>query len=326
MAVYTDINEIELAQFLKNYDIGELLSYKGIAEGVENSNYLLHTSKAAFILTLYEKRVDSSDLPFFLGLMEHLAGKGISCPLPVVQKSGSNIGELAGRPAAIVTFLEGMWMRRPTVQHCAALGEALARMHLAGEDFPMRRKNALSVESWRPLWNNSRTDADQVEAGLAKETEEDLLFLEENWPSHLPSGVIHADLFPDNVFFLGSQLSGIIDFYFACTDLLAYDVAVCLNAWCFEKDNSFNLTKGTALLRGYNAVRPLSKEEAASLPVLARGSALRFMLTRLYDWLNTPEGSFVVKKDPREYLRRMRFHRQISSPEEYGLAFEGQKA
>ncbi|MEK1891542.1 MAG: homoserine kinase [Phyllobacterium sp.] len=326
MAVYTDINEIDLGHFLKDYEIGELLSYKGIAEGVENSNYLLHTSTGSFILTLYERRVNSNDLPFFLGLMRHLAGKGINCPLPVNQKSGSSIGELAGRPAAIVTFLEGMWMRRPTVQHCFAVGEALARMHLAGEDFPMRRKNALSVEGWRPLWENSKAGADSVEPGLANETEADLAFLEANWPSHLPHGVIHADLFPDNVFFLGSQLSGLIDFYFACTDLLAYDVAVCLNAWCFEKDNTFNLTKGTALLRGYTSIRSLSADEAASLPILARGSALRFMLTRLYDWLNTPEGSLVVKKDPMEYLRRMRFHRQIKSAEEYGLLLEGQKA
>ncbi|MDR6633626.1 homoserine kinase type II [Phyllobacterium sp. 1468] len=325
MAVYTDINEIDLAHFLKDYDIGELLSYKGIAEGVENSNYLLHTSTGSYILTLYEKRVNSNDLPFFLGLMRHLAGKGIRCPLPVNQKSGSSIGELAGRPAAIVTFLEGMWMRRPTVQHCFALGEAMARMHVAGEDFPMRRPNALSVEGWRPLWDNSKASAGRVEPGLAEETEADLAFFESNWPSHLPSGVIHADLFPDNVFFLGNKLSGLIDFYFACTDLLAYDVAVCLNAWCFEKDHSFNLTKGTALLRGYNSVRPLSVDEAVSLPVLARGSALRFMLTRLYDWLNTPEGSLVVKKDPMEYIRRMRFHRQITSAEEYGLILEGSK-
>ncbi|MGH6862522.1 MAG: homoserine kinase, partial [Phyllobacterium sp.] len=259
-------------------------------------------------------------------LMQHLAGKGISCPLPVSQKSGSSIGRLAGRPAAIVTFLEGMWMRRPTAQHCHALGEALAQMHLAGADFPLRRGNALSVEGWRPLWNNSRSGADRVEPGLAKETEADLAFLEANWPAHLPSGVIHADLFPDNVFFLANRLSGIIDFYFACTDLYAYDVAICLNAWCFEKDHAFNLTKGTALLRGYSSVRPLSADEAASLPILARGAALRFMLTRLYDWLNTPEGSLVVKKDPMEYIRRMRFHRQITSPEEYGLQLESQKA
>ncbi|MGH6760461.1 MAG: homoserine kinase [Phyllobacterium sp.] len=323
MAVYTDINEIELANFLNEYDIGKLMSYRGIAEGVENSNYMLHTEAGMYILTLYEKRVNRNELPFFIGLMQHLAGNGIHCPLPVHQKNGSAIGELAGRPAAIVTFLEGMWMRRPTVQHCYAVGVALARMHLAGQDFRMQRKNALSVDGWCPLWKGVEARADEVEQGLACETEADLAFLEANWPKHLLSGVIHADLFPDNVFFLGDELSGLIDFYFACTDLLAYDVAICLNAWCFEKDFSYNLTKGTALLAGYASVRPFSDEEAAALPVLARGAALRFMLTRLYDWLTVPDGSFVVKKDPMEYVRRMRFHRQIVSATEYGLAKTG---
>ena len=322
MAVYTDIGEIELAAFLEHYGIGELLSYKGIAEGVENSNFLLHTSTGAYILTLYEKRVNRDDLPFFLGLMRHLAGKGLSCPLPVTRKDGQTIGELAGRPAAIITFLEGMWMRRPTVDHCREVGRAMAQMHLAGQDFAMRRDNALSVSGWRPLWDKARDRAGEVEEGLAAEVESDLAFLEANWPTELPSGVIHADLFPDNVFFLGKRLSGVIDFYFACTDLLAYDIAICLNAWCFEKDNAFNLTKGMALLGGYTAVRPLSAQEAKALPILARGSALRFLLTRLYDWLNTPAGSLVVKKDPLEYLRRMRFHRQIGSAEEYGLKIE----
>jgi homoserine kinase type II len=323
VAVYTDISEIELGAFLTNYEIGELLSYKGIAEGVENSNFLLHASSGSYILTLYEKRVNREDLPFFVDLMEHLRKKGVNCPLPVKQKNGSAIGELAGRPAAIVTFLEGMWMRRPTVEHCGAVGAALAEMHLAGEDFPMVRHNALSVDGWRPLWHGARNRADEVEPGLAVETEADLAFLEANWPSELPKGIIHADLFPDNVFFLGNRLSGLIDFYFACTDLLAYDVAVCLNAWCFEKDHSFNLTKGMALLNGYTSVRPLSRDEADALPMLARGAALRFMLTRLYDWLNVPAGSLVVKKDPLEYLRRMRFHRQVRSPFEYGLVAEG---
>jgi homoserine kinase type II len=290
VAVYTDISEIELAAFLRDYDIGELLSYKGIAEGVENSNFLLHTSSGAYILTLYEKRVNRDDLPFFV---------------------------------AIVTFLEGMWMRRPTVEHCREVGRALAAMHLAGQDFAIRRPNALSVSGWRPLWERARARADEVETGLVAEVETDLAMLEREWPADLPSGVIHADLFPDNVFFLGRTLSGLIDFYFACNDLLAYDVAICLNAWCFEKDNSFNLTKGRALLGGYTAVRPLSPAEAEALPVLARGSALRFMLTRLYDWLNTPAGSLVVKKDPLEYLRRMRFHRQVRSPSEYGLEMDG---
>ncbi|MET0597434.1 MAG: homoserine kinase [Mesorhizobium sp.] len=319
MAVYTDISEVELAAFLKNYRIGELYSYKGIAEGVENSNFLLHAESGAYILTLYEKRVNRDDLPFFLALMQHLASRGISCPQPVAQRDGTAIGEVAGRPAAIVTFLEGMWMRRPTVEHCRAVGVALASMHLAGRDFALRRENALSVGGWRPLWAMSRARADEVEMGLAAETEADLDTLEAGWPKGLPQGVIHADLFPDNVFFLGGSLSGLIDFYFACTDVLAYDVAVCLNAWCFEKDHSFNHTKGRALLGGYTSVRPLAAAEATALPVLARGAALRFMLTRLHDWLTVPAGSLVVKKDPMEYVRRMRFHRAIRSAAEYGL-------
>jgi homoserine kinase type II len=319
MAVYTDVTEAELGAFLKNYPIGELLSYKGIAEGVENSNYLLHTGSGSFILTLYEKRVERADLPFFLGLMQHLAAKGIDCPVPVHQNGGDMIGELAGRPAALVTFLEGMWMRRPTVRHCRQVGEALARLHLAGGDFRITRRNALGVHGWRPLWDLSRARANEVESGLAAEVEADLDRLEAGWPSDLPAGIIHADLFPDNVFFLGEKLSGLIDFYFACTDLLAYDVAVCLNAWCFERDHSFNITKGAALLDGYVGVRPLSAAEVAALPVLAHGAALRFMLTRLYDWLNVPDGSFVRKKDPLEYVRRMRFHRAIRTAAEYGL-------
>jgi homoserine kinase type II len=319
MAVYTDVPEAELGGFLKNYSIGELLSYKGIAEGVENSNYLLHAGSGSFILTLYEKRVERADLPFFLGLMQHLAAKGIDCPVPVRRKDGALIGELAGRPAALVTFLEGMWMRRPTVEHCREVGAALAALHLAGQDFALTRRNALSLDGWRPLWNLSRERADEVELGLAGEVEGDLARLEAGWPSGLPSGVIHADLFPDNVFFLGEKLSGLIDFYFACTDLLAYDLAVCLNAWCFERDHSFNITKGAALLGAYVGVRPLEEAEVAALPILAHGAALRFMLTRLYDWLNVPDGSFVRKKDPLEYVRRMRFHRAIRSAAEYGL-------
>lgn len=319
MAVYTDITEIEIAAFLDSYDIGSLLSYKGIAEGVENSNFLLHTSQGAFILTLYEKRVNPNDLPFFLGLMDHLAARGISCPLPVHQKSGKMIGTLADRPAAIVTFLEGMWMRRPTVAHCREVGAALAAMHVAGEGFAIKRPNALSVNGWRPLWNAAAPRADEVEKGLAAEVESDLRDLEAHWPTNLPVGVCHADMFPDNVFFLGDKLSGLIDFYFACDDLFVYDLSVCLNAWCFEKDNAFNLTKGSALLAGYQSVRPLSAAEAAALPLMARGSALRFMLTRLFDWINTPAGALVVKKDPLEYVRKMRFHRSIKSAADYGL-------
>jgi homoserine kinase type II len=320
LAVYTDITEDDLKTFLEAYDAGQLTSYKGIAEGVENSNFLLHTTQSPLILTLYEKRVEKSDLPFFLGLMHHLADKGLSCPLPLPRNDGELLGELSGRPAALISFLEGMWLRKPEAKHCREVGKALAAMHLAGEGFDIKRPNALSVEGWKVLWEKSRERADEVETGLQKEIQPEIEFLAANWPTDLPAGVIHADLFQDNVFFLGDELSGLIDFYFACNDFLAYDVSICLNAWCFEKDGAYNVTKGKALLEGYQSVRPLSADELNALPLLARGSALRFFLTRLYDWLTTPEGALVVKKDPIEYLRKLRFHRSIDNVAEYGLA------
>lgn len=322
MAVYTDITEDDLRNFLTQYDVGSLTSYKGIAEGVENSNFLLHTTKDPLILTLYEKRVEKNDLPFFLGLMQHLAAKGLSCPLPLARKDGELLGELSGRPAALISFLEGMWLRKPEAKHCREVGKALAAMHLAGEGFEIKRPNALSVEGWKVLWDKSEARADEVEKGLKDEIRPEIDYLAAHWPKDLPAGVIHADLFQDNVFFLGDELSGLIDFYFACNDLLAYDVSICLNAWCFEKDGAYNVTKGKALLEGYQSVRPLSEAELEALPLLARGSALRFFLTRLYDWLTTPEGALVVKKDPLEYLRKLRFHRAIANVAEYGLAGE----
>jgi homoserine kinase type II len=319
VAVYTDITEDDLKWFLTEYDVGTLLSYKGIAEGVENSNFLLHTSRDPLILTLYEKRVEKNDLPFFLGLMQHLASRGLSCPLPLPRNDGELLGHLSGRPAALISFLEGMWLRKPEAKHCREVGKALAAMHVAGEGFDIKRPNALSLAGWQGLWEKSEARADEVEPGLQDEIRGELDFLGRHWPKDLPDGVIHADLFPDNVFFLGDELSGLIDFYFACNDQLAYDVSICLNAWCFEKDGAYNITKGMALLEGYQSVRPLSDAEIAALPTLARGSALRFFLTRLYDWLTTPAGAMVTKKDPLEYLRKLRFHRQIASSAEYGL-------
>jgi homoserine kinase type II len=320
MAVYTDVSADDLKDFLSGYDIGELLSYKGIAEGVENSNFLVHTSAGNFILTLYEKRVAEGDLPFFLGLMEHLARRGITCPQPVKNKRGGLLGRIAGRPAAIVTFLDGLWLRRPTAAHCAAVGEALARLHLAGADFAMTRPNALSVESWRPLFEHAGPRGDSVRPGLCNEIVTELDLLERSWPRDLPQGVIHADLFPDNVFFLDDKLSGLIDFYFACTDTLAYDVVICLNAWCFEPDHSYNVTKGRALLKAYGNVRALSSAEYEALPILARGASMRFLLTRLVDWLAVPDGALVKPKDPLEYFRKLRFHQSVKSANDYGLS------
>ncbi len=319
MAVYTDVAAEELVPFLAGYDIGELLSYKGIAEGVENSNFLVHTSRGYFILTLYERRVAERDLPFFLALMEHLAGRGITCPQPVKNRTGATLGRLAGRPAAIVTFLDGMWIRRPSAAHCAALGEALARLHLAGSDFAMRRDNALSVAGWRQLYAACGERADAVRRDLQGVIAAELDLLERDWPRGLPQGIIHADLFPDNVFFLGDKLSGLIDFYFACTDTLVYDVAICLNAWCFEPDHAYNVTKGRALLASYAKTRPLSAQEWDMLPLLARGAAMRFLLTRLVDWLDVPPGALVRPKDPIEYLRKLRFHQKVKSAHDYGV-------
>ena len=323
MAVYTDVSADELADFLKDYDIGELLSYKGIAEGVENSNFLMHTSKGAYILTLYEKRVAMDDIPYFLSLMAHLASRGVNCPQPAKNRKDEVYSALAGRPAAIINFLEGVWPRRPNATHCAGVGQALAKMHLAGADFPLLRKNPLSVGGWRPLFKQAALRANEVQHGLYEFLGKELDHLERTWPKDLPEGVIHADLFNDNVFFLGDQLSGIIDFTFACNDMLAYDVAICLNAWCFEPDHSFNVTKARAFLNAYGRVRKLSEAEEAALPLLARGAAIRFLLTRLVDWLNVPEGALVKPKDPLEYVRKLRFHQSVSSVRDYGLMPSG---
>jgi homoserine kinase type II len=319
VAVYTEISGEQLSEFVARYDIGAVLSAKGIAEGVENSNYLLVTDHGPFILTLYEKRVDPVDLPFFLGLMNHLAAAGERCPIAVKDRHGEVLGRLADKPAAIITYLQGLSVKRPRREHCAAVGAALARLHLAAADYPLKRENALSLSGWNTLAAHTMPDADRVAVGLADEIRREIAFLGENWPTSLRSGVIHADLFPDNVFFLGDELSGVIDFYFACNDMLAYDLAICLNAWCFELDKSLNVTKAKAMLDAYHAVRPLEADEIAELPVLARGAALRFLLTRLSDWLSVPEGALVTPKDPLEFLARLRFHRSAKSAEAYGL-------
>lgn len=319
MAVYTEVPDDEMAAFVAGYGIGDLLSAKGIAEGVENSNYLVHTTQGFYILTLYEKRVNPADLPFFIGLMQHLAGRGLTCPVPVLAPSGKALGTLCGRPAAIVSFLDGLSVRRPGVAHCAEVGRALALLHRAGADFAMTRVNALSVPGWRPLAEQAGADADKVSPGLARRVMAEIAVHEAGWPTDLPAGVIHADLFPNNVFFIGDRLSGLIDFYFACTDAYAYDLAICLNSWCFEADASFNLTKGQAMLAGYESVRPLGAAEVAALPALCRGSALRFLLTRLVDWLNVPPGALVKPHDPLEYDRKLAFHQRVTDAREYGL-------
>ncbi len=318
MAVYTEVSFEELERLLESYDIGTPMSFKGIAEGIENSNFYLQTDRGAFILTLYEKRVAAEDLPFFLGLMEHLAKAGVHCPLPVKTRDGQSLVSLNRRNAAIVTFLTGIALRRPDVAHCAAGGAALAGLHKAGEGFALSRANALGPPGWRPL-AEAIHGADTIEDGLAALINGSLDDITAAWPKNLPSGVIHADFFPDNILFAGDAVGGVIDFYFACNDFYVYDLATMLNSWCFELDGSYNITKGQAVINAYRAARPLSEAEIAALPVLMRGAALRFLLTRTYDWLNQDPNAMVRVKDPREYSKKLRFHNKVKHAREYGL-------
>lgn len=310
MAVYTDITDEELALLLADFDLGAPLSFKGIAEGVENSNFLLETEAGRFILTIYEKRVRADELPFFLDLLTWLSGHDYPSAAPVPDRAGQVLKTVRGRPAAVVTFLPGLSVRRPGAQHCREAGEGLARLHLAAQGFPGARANDLGEAAWAPMFDKLEAAAEALKPGLAATIRGDLKRIAERWPADLPRGIIHADYFPDNVFFQGGKFAGTIDFYFACVDALAYDIAVALNAWCFEADGSFNITSARALVAGYERHRPLSKAERAALPILAHGAAMRFFLTRLADWGATPAGALVRPKDPLEYERKLAVHRE----------------
>ena len=307
MAVYTDVSDAGLRAFLAAYDVGRPTTFKGIAEGVENSNFLVETDggEGRYILTLYEKRVAAADLPFFLGLMDHLAAQGFPCPRPVRDRNGEALGECAGRPAAMVTFLDGTWSADAPPERMRQVGRTAARFHRLAADFPLGRENALAPHGWPPLAERCVPRADEVERGLADLIESELDWLASRWPTGLPAGPIHADLFPDNVFFLHDALSGVIDFYFACRDAHAYELAIALNAWCF-RDGRFDAACADALLGGYESERPLTAAEREALPVLARGAALRFLLTRTVDWLDVPPGALVRPHDPRAFSRRLR--------------------
>ncbi|RAK57954.1 homoserine kinase [Phenylobacterium deserti] len=320
MAVYTDITDEELETLLADFDLGAPVSFKGIAEGVENSNFLLETESGRFILTVYEKRVRSEDLPFFLGLMRWLAEHDYACATPVADRAGEISKSVRGKPCALVSFLPGLSVRRPGVAHCREAGRGLAELHRAADGFPMSRDNDLGRAAWAPMFARLKGQAEELKPGLADVIDADLAYLAANWPTDLPSGIVHADYFPDNVFFHGEAFAGTIDFYFACTDAFAYDIAVALNAWCFEADGSFNITAARAMLAGYEAVRPLSDAERAAIPVLAHGAALRFFLTRLHDWRATPAGALVKPKDPLEYERKLAVHRASKDLVLFGTA------
>ena len=319
MAVYTHVPAEEIEALLTRYDAGTLTSAKGIAEGVENSNYLVDTSEHRFILTLYEKRVDAADLPFFMALLDHLADKGLPVPRALRDRDGVQLQTLCGRPACLIEFLNGVSVSHPTAAQARAAGEALGRMHGALADFAGRRTNALGPEGWPPLAARCGSDLDTIAPGLKARVEEELGYLSDNWPHDLPRSVIHADLFPDNVLMLGDRVSGMIDFYFAAYEVRAWDVAVTHVAWCFENDGTgFDRERAAALIAGYDATFGLSPKERTGFAALARGACLRFMLTRAWDWLNTPADALVTRKDPLAFLRRLDFYRD-AVPGDLGL-------
>ncbi|EFL88889.1 homoserine kinase [Ahrensia sp. R2A130] len=307
MAVYTQVSPEALEAHLKSYDLGDVTSFKGIAGGVENSNYLLGTSHGTYILTLYEARVSALDLPFFIGLMDHLAAAGFPCPTPIRMRNGGALGELCGRPAAIVSFLDGMEVERADVDHCHMAGATMAKLHAAGQDFKIHRTNALAPHGWPALIDGNIDHADGVEAGMQKLIKDAKAQTDVQWPTDLPAGVVHADMFKDNVFFLDGHLSGVIDFYFACNDFLAYDIAIAINAWCFDEKLEFQPELCSALVAGYESERSLTEEERKALPIFAKGAALRFLLTRLNDWLNVPKGALVIPHDPTAFSTRLKF-------------------
>lgn len=327
MAVYTEVGDQELARFLTRYDIGALVRKTPIAEGVENTNYRLETDRGVFILTLFEKRTRAEDLPFFMDLTAHLAAKGLSIPAPVAMSEGGVISTLCGRPAAIITFLEGRPVMTPGPHECAAFGGAVAALHANVADFDQTRDNPLSLDGWRALADECRARADECAGGLGALIDEELAYAADHWPQDLPRGVVHADLFPDNIFFTDGEISGFIDFYFSCTEFFAYDLAIAFNAWCFDAGGDTHGDTGGAFLRdnarrlmqAYQAKRALSAVEKNSFPTLLRGSALRFLMTRLYDWLNQDPNALVRVKNPLEYRDIILFHRRRYDPSDYGL-------
>lgn len=321
MAVYTQFDDTQIRGFAARYGLDGVTAIEGIVEGVQNTNYRLAAHGDKYILTVFEKMTDGNNLPYFMNLMDHMNRRGVPCPKPLRDPDGAIIGALGDKKAAIVTHLDGDWPRGGVeTWHCAALGETLAKMHLAVDDFDGARENDLSIDGWRRLFDACRDHADEVRPGLADMIDAELSALERHWPRDLPTGAVHTDQFPNNVFFENTLLTGVIDFYFAANDAFAYDLAICINAWCFGEDHVFLPVRAAALLDAYRNLRPLSEEEITAMPVLARGAAMRFLATRLHDWLHAPDDAVVERLDPLEYVAKLEFHRNVESPAQYGLA------
>jgi len=320
MAVYTKLSETKLIDFLSKYNVGKLLDFKGIKEGIENTNYFIKTKEGKFILTLYEKRVDKKDLPFFMSLMRNLYDSEFPSPEPIINKNGSYISEISLKKAALVSFLEGSSKKILSPDNCYQVGIYTAKMHLITKNLANKRENKLSVNSWRAIYNRVKKDCSKIHPNLNEVIQKNLDEVEENWPKNIPSGIIHADLFSDNIFFKNNKLSGIIDYYFSCYDYYAFEIAICLNALCFEgqKENlSFNVTKAKKYIDGYSKIKKLSEDEKNSIKILCKGAALRFLLTRVFDYLNLTEGAIVKIKDPIEYLKRLEFHDSVKNYQDY---------
>ena len=320
MAVYTKLSENNLKDFFSKYKLGKLLNYKEIKEGIENTNYFIQTEKGKFILTVYEKRVEEKDLPFFISLMKNLFDKKFPSPEPIINRNGSYISNILEKKAAVVSFLQGSSKKNLNSINCNQIGTYTAKLHSITKNLSGKRENKLSVTSWRKIYNRVKKDCSKIHPNLENVIEKNLEEIEKNWPKNIPSGIIHADLFPDNIFFKEDKLSGIIDFYFACHDFYAFEIAICLNALCFEgqKENlSFNVTKAKKFIDGYSNIRKLTQNEKNALKILCKGAALRFLLTRVFDYLNITEGSIVTIKDPLEYLKRLEFHDSVKNYEDY---------
>ena len=301
MAVYTKLTHQEIAVFIENYGLGTLESFAPIEKGIENSNYLIVVSGKKYILTIFENRVENADIPFFIRLTGHLQQKGINCPSTLADLAGNQLNEVKGKKAAIINFLEGADVENIEDFHISGLGDVVARMHLAVSDFKESRKNSFALSKWVELFRKVGEQADELKPGLTKFIGQEIEWLAANWPFGLPAGVVHTDLFPDNVFFFGGKVSGVIDFYFSSTDYFAYDAAICINAWGIEAD----ARRQKLFYEAYEKIRPLSTEEKAAMPVLLRGAAMRFLMTRMYDWFNTPANALVKKKDPMEYYKKL---------------------
>ena len=320
MAIYTKLSESKLREFFSKYNLGNFINYKEIKEGIENTNYFIETEKGKFILTLYEKRVDEKDLPFFMSLMKNLFDKNFPSPQPIINKNGNYISEISGKKAAVVSFLDGSEKKNLNPDNCYEIGIQTAKLHLITKNLTGKRENKLSINSWRKIYKKIENECPKIHVKLAETIEKNLNEIENDWPQNIPSGIIHADLFPDNIFFKKEKLSGIIDFYFSCYDFYAFEIAICLNALCFEgrKENlSFNVTKAKKFIDGYSEIRKLSEEEKKSLKILCQGAAMRFLLTRVFDYLNLTKGAIVKIKDPIEYLKRLEFHNSVNSYKDY---------